>query len=64
MNEYVSEIEYIRGLGSALGLQRKKVKNLGRQAIRGSGLEPDLEDERGGGVGVEGFPGRVTAQTR
>lgn len=64
MNEYVSEIEYIRGLESALGLQRKKFKNLGRQAIRGNGLEPDLEHKRGGGIGVEGFPGRVTAQIR
>lgn len=50
MNECLSDIKYIRDLASALGIQRKKVKSRGGQAIRESRLEPDLEDKRDGGV--------------
>lgn len=60
----MSEMEYVRGIENALGIQGKNVKSLGRQAIRGSGLEPNLEDKRHGGVSGEGVPGRVSTQTR
>lgn len=40
---------------SALGIWRKKAKNLGRQAFGESELEPNLEDERDGTLVLKAF---------